>query len=70
MASGVVIAINIAKGNERFYDNWLMPAVRQFLPPEFSHELAVFVCKHRLFPAQRQPDSKTLVRAYLKSINT
>lgn len=59
-AAGFVVAVNIAKGNERFYDNVLMPVVRQ-LPPEFSHQLAVFACKHRLFPVQRQPDPASLV---------
>lgn len=66
-ATGLVVAINIAKGNERFYDNVLMPVVRR-LPPEFSHQLAVFACKHRLFPAQSAPDASSLVS--LTSDNT
>lgn len=60
-----MLAVNIAKGNERFYDNVLMPVVRQ-LPPEFSHEMAVFACKHRLFPVQRQPDAKSLVSQFVR----
>lgn len=60
-AAGLIVGLNIIKGNERFYDNVLMPVVRR-LPPEFSHQLAVFACKHRLFPAQSAPDASSLVR--------
>lgn len=57
---GVFSAINVYKGNERFYKNVLMPVVH-LLPPEFSHQLAVAACKYNLFPKQRNDDPVSLV---------
>lgn len=52
--AGVFFAsINIYKGNEKFYDNYLMPAIQMVVPPEAAHILAVFACKHKLFPESK-----------------
>lgn len=55
------MVINIYKGNEKFYDNFLMPTIHKFLSPELSHQLAIFACKHKLFPKQSNIDPDTLV---------
>lgn len=57
---GVFTAINVYKGNERLYNNVLMPVVH-LLPPELSHQLAVTACKFNLFPKQRNDDPVSLV---------
>lgn len=57
--AGVLFAsLNIYKGNENFYDNFLMPVVQKF-PPEASHRLAVLACKYKLF-RESEVDASTL----------
>ncbi|KAF4520462.1 hypothetical protein B566_EDAN004713 [Ephemera danica] len=56
---GTFAAINIYHGNEDFYDNIAIPLIHK-LDPEWSHNLAVFACKHRLFPKSKFKDPPTL----------
>uniref|UniRef100_T1H2R6 Dihydroorotate dehydrogenase (quinone), mitochondrial n=1 Tax=Megaselia scalaris TaxID=36166 RepID=T1H2R6_MEGSC len=52
-------SINIYKGNEKFYDNILMPIVQK-IPPETSHRLAVLACKYKVFPRSKTMDPISL----------
>ncbi|KAG4071152.1 hypothetical protein HA402_003284 [Bradysia odoriphaga] len=58
-ATGAFVGINIYKGNDKFYDNFLMPFIHLF-DPESCHRLAVFACKYRLFPREKQSDPHSL----------
>lgn len=60
-ASGLTIfsGINIYTGNEKFYNNVLMPAVR-FLDPETAHNLAVLTAKLGLVSPRTDEDSARL----------
>lgn len=51
--------ISIYAGNERFYKEWVMPAVRQ-LPAEMSHNLAVLACKYKVFSKPKDLDAENL----------
>jgi len=55
---------NIYRGDEKFYENVLVPVVQR-LDPERAHNLAVLVSKYRLIPASRYSDPSTLV-SYFK----
>lgn len=53
--------INIYKGDEKFYRQFVMPAVHS-LDPERAHRLAILAGKYRLFPRSRFDDTELLVR--------
>ncbi|KAL5273655.1 DHODH family protein [Megaselia abdita] len=58
--AGIFFAgLNVYKGNEKFYDNFVMPIVQK-IPPEASHRLAVLACKYNLFPESKASDPETL----------
>ncbi|OQR70708.1 dihydroorotate dehydrogenase (quinone) [Tropilaelaps mercedesae] len=38
------------KGEQRFYDDWLIPCVHHFLDPERAHRAAVLLAKYRILP--------------------
>lgn len=57
---GALIAIGVYKNNDQFYDNVLMPVVRQ-CPPELCHRAAVVAFKYGLVPAQASEDAPSLV---------
>lgn len=59
-AAGLAAGLSIYRGNEKFYEHVLMPATR-YLPPEFSHQLAVWACKLRLFSGAAGADGACLV---------
>lgn len=60
-SAGVVfVGLNIVRGNEKFYSDYLMPAARM-IPPETAHNLSVLACKHKLFPSAKEEDSSILV---------
>jgi dihydroorotate dehydrogenase len=58
---GAFTAINIFNENEDFYDDFVMPLIHR-LEPETSHNLAIFACKHGLFPKTRFKDPPNLVK--------
>jgi len=60
ISTGLLVGINIYKGNEQFYDKILIP-IAQRLPPETSHKLAVYACKFNLFPKIKYNDPESLV---------
>lgn len=47
--TGIFAGICIYKGNEKFYNQILMPFISKYVPPERSHQLAVIACKYGLF---------------------
>ncbi|XP_050302553.1 dihydroorotate dehydrogenase (quinone), mitochondrial [Anthonomus grandis grandis] len=51
--------ISLAKGDEHFYKDYLMPLVH-LLDPEQAHKLAVFTSKHRLLPKSQFTDPEIL----------
>lgn len=53
--------INLFKGNEKFYRQYVMPIVHNFVEPENAHRLAVLIGKYRLFPKSRVDDTDLLV---------
>lgn len=55
----VFAGFNIYKGNEKFYEDFLMPANR-FVSPELSHRLAIYSCKYNIFPKHNEMDSDRL----------
>lgn len=57
---GVYTAINIYKGNQSFYKNYVVP-LAHLLDPESAHRLAVFAGKHRLLPKSSYADPDVLV---------
>uniref|UniRef100_A0A336MR67 Dihydroorotate dehydrogenase (quinone), mitochondrial n=1 Tax=Culicoides sonorensis TaxID=179676 RepID=A0A336MR67_CULSO len=58
---GVLIfsGINIYRGNERFYNDFIFP-INTRLSPELSHNLAIYACKYNVFPKQTSPDNDKL----------
>lgn len=60
-AFGAFSAISFYKGNEKFFDNILMPLVHT-LNPETSHKVAIIASKSGLFPRISYKDPATLVR--------
>ncbi|XP_039287959.1 dihydroorotate dehydrogenase (quinone), mitochondrial-like [Nilaparvata lugens] len=52
-------AVSIYKGNEKYYENVLLPLVHK-LDPELSHKLAVFVSKYQLLPQSKYKDPAEL----------
>ncbi|XP_037039593.1 dihydroorotate dehydrogenase (quinone), mitochondrial [Bradysia coprophila] len=58
-STGAFVGINIYKGSDKFYDNLLMPFIHLF-DPESCHRMAVFACKYRLFPREKQSDPNSL----------
>lgn len=57
---GLYTGFSIYKGNERFYDYWLMPLIHK-LDPETSHKIALAVTKHKLLPKTSYRDPESLV---------
>lgn len=55
--------INIFNGNEKFYNEFVMPVIHN-LDPERAHRLAVLAAKYRLLPKSRVPDNELLVSVY------
>ncbi|XP_039289319.1 dihydroorotate dehydrogenase (quinone), mitochondrial [Nilaparvata lugens] len=53
-------AVSIYKGNEKYYENVLLPLVHK-LDPELSHKLAVFVSKYQLLPQSKYKDPAELL---------
>lgn len=61
---GLVFAgLNIYKGNERFYNDYLMPIAHFLMAPEQAHNFAVFVNKYRLLPKSHYKDPEKLVNS-------
>jgi dihydroorotate dehydrogenase len=60
-AFGAFSTISIYRGNEKFFDNILMPLVHT-LNPETSHKVAIIALKYGLFPRSTYKDPVTLVR--------
>lgn len=58
-AGMVFTGINLFKGKDKFYDDFLMPLARK-VPPETSHRLAVLGCKYKLFPSSGKEDPDIL----------
>lgn len=54
-------AINVYRGNDKFYRDFVMPLIHQ-LDPERAHELAIFASKYRLIPKSHYDDPDSLVR--------
>ena len=54
-------AISLYRGDEKYYDNILMPLVHK-LNPETSHNIAILASKYGLIPRSRYEDPVTLVR--------
>lgn len=52
--------ISFYNGNEKFYENILMPTIQK-VSGETAHELAIFLCKHNLFPSSTLKDPESLV---------
>lgn len=51
--------ISFYNGNEKFYENILMPTIQK-VSGETAHELAIFLCKHNLFPSSTLKDPESL----------
>lgn len=58
--TGVFAGVCIYKGNEKFYDNVVMPAVHM-LDPEITHTLGIIANKYNLFPKSQYEDPPSLV---------
>ncbi|KAJ9593214.1 hypothetical protein L9F63_015239, partial [Diploptera punctata] len=58
-AFGAFSAISIYKGDEKYYDNILMPLVHK-LNPETSHNIAILASKYGIIPKSRFEDPTTL----------
>ncbi|XP_032082034.1 dihydroorotate dehydrogenase (quinone), mitochondrial [Thamnophis elegans] len=63
---GLIFAAHLtARGDERFYRRWLMPALQRLVGPEDAHRLAVRLLALGLAPRPGPPDSPILeVRAF------
>lgn len=59
--------ISIFKGNEKFYQQFVMPIVHN-IDPERAHRWAVIAGKYRLFPKSRIQDTELLVSIIKKLI--
>jgi hypothetical protein len=60
-AFGAFSAISIYRGNEKFFDNIVMPLMHT-LNPETSHKIAIIASKYGLFSRSSYKDPVTLVR--------
>lgn len=49
------------RNDEKFFDNFAMPAMRLLLDAETSHRFAIFACKWNLLPENKYQDPKSLV---------
>lgn len=56
-ASGFAVfsGISIYRGDEKFFQQYLIPASR-LLPPETSHRMAILACKYNIFPRHKSLD--------------
>lgn len=59
LAITMFTGINIYQGNEKFYNNIVMPIIR-ILDPESAHNLAITILKYRLLHKQTAPDPPSL----------
>ena len=50
------------KNDEKFFDNFAMPLVNNFLSPENAHKLGIFLCKWDLMPKNSYVDPSNLVK--------
>ena len=66
-AFGTFSTISIYRGDEKYYDNFLMPLIHK-LNPETSHNVAVLASKYGLIPRTQYEDPMTLVRICLISM--
>ena len=55
--------INLYKGNEKFYDDIVMPVFKLF-SPETSHNISIKLAKYKIVPKPQKPDPPSLVRKY------
>lgn len=53
--------ISVAKGNEDFYSNVLMPFIHRTIDPEKSHQFAIKLAKYGLVPKDSSESSGVLV---------
>lgn len=58
-AFGTFSAVSIYKGDEKFYDNFLMPLIHK-LNPETSHNVAILASKYGLIPRSQYEDPVSL----------
>lgn len=56
--------ISLYQGNEKFYKQFVMPAV-QILNPETAHKIGVALAKYHFFQKPKTPDPPILVSSYL-----
>lgn len=66
-AFGAFSAISIYRGNEKFFDSFVMPVVHT-LNPETSHRIAIIASKYGLLSRSSYEDPVTLVRYSLVSL--
>lgn len=60
---GLIFAAHLAaRGDERFYRQWLMPGLQRVMGPETAHRLAVRLLAWGLAPRPGPADSEVLVR--------
>lgn len=68
----VFAGYNVFKGNEQFYDDFIIPLTHR-LNPETAHNLAVRAAKYNLIPPSRFTDPDSLVNVFwmqvLKNLN-
>ncbi|CAH1779373.1 unnamed protein product [Owenia fusiformis] len=50
----------IGTGNEKYYDEWVMPTLRRLMNPEKAHNFAVFCAKHGLVPYMKKQNHDVL----------
>ena len=56
--------ISLYQGNEKFYKQFVMPAV-QMVNPETAHKIGVALAKYQIFQKPKTPDPPILVSSYL-----
>jgi hypothetical protein len=64
-ATVTFVAVNLYKGNETFYKDWLMPAMHRLLDAERAHRLAIQMAKYQIVPVAApltESDQKVLVK--------
>lgn len=65
-AGAFFAGINLFKGKDKFYDDFLMPIIRK-TPAETSHRLALLGCKYKLFPGSGKEDPNILSTRFFKT---
>lgn len=56
------------KNDEKFFDNFAMPFVNNFLSPENAYKLGIFLCKWDLMPKNSYVDPSNLVKLIISLI--